>query len=198
MYLRGFSAWEGLSTLDRQQAEQCAAKGGTPIIRTRYVPSANALPGYMTGSEQPYFAGCQLPAAPSGGGAQINVSVPTNVNTQVSPQISPAFVQQDQPQNSPVSTATSANPQQSNSGAEFQEYLQQMENNRAASEARILETLQRQAVSTPQPVYAPITPVSDNMPETLPETVNKNIVPLAVAGAALLSIVAFFRSKKRS
>lgn len=41
-----------------------------------------------------------------------NVSTNTNVNTQVNPQISPVFVQQDEPRDSPVTTAVAqTNPQ---------------------------------------------------------------------------------------
>lgn len=190
MYLRGLAEWEGLTALDRQQAEQCAAKGGTPIIRKRFVPSANALPGYMTGSEQPYFAGCQLPAAPATSGGNISVNVPTTVNTQVSPQISPQFIQQDQPQNSPVTAGATANPQQDTGGA-----------NRDALISDLIQRLTPPAAVPQASVYVPqAMPVNyeteNNLPSSFPDTVNKNIVPLAVAGAALLSIVAFFRKKR--
>lgn len=189
MYLRGLGAYDHLPPAVKADAENCEARGGIPVIGyTAFDANRSPIPSSA------YLRACQLPAASGGSGAQINVSVPTNVNTQVSPQISPSFVQQDKPQNSGVSTGASANPQQSNSGAEFMDYLQQMEQSRAASEARILDTLQRQAVSTPQADY--LQPATE-APQSLPETVNKNIVPLAVAGAALLSIVAFFKSKKR-
>jgi len=51
---------------------------------------------------------CCMPPAPvaSSAPANISVSVPTNIQTQVSPQISPNFIQQSNPQDSPVNAST--------------------------------------------------------------------------------------------
>jgi hypothetical protein len=59
-------------------------------------------------------AGALLPMATGGGGAgnayaMPGVTVSPAIQTQVSPQISPSFVQQMQPQNSPVSTGATQN-----------------------------------------------------------------------------------------
>lgn len=88
--------------LVQAEIRRCEAAGGYPIVRYNAY-DANRAPL----ASSAYVAGCDMPkaAAPGASSAPINISVPTQISTQVSPQISPVLVQQDQPQNSPV-TAT--------------------------------------------------------------------------------------------
>ncbi len=49
---------------------------------------------------------CSAPAAAPTATSTVTVTVPTNVNTNINPQISPNLIQQQQPQNSPVTAGT--------------------------------------------------------------------------------------------
>lgn len=189
MYLRGYIM------RNLQDQAPCLQVGGTPV-------TVDPCQGYspFTCTAKPYydcFKDTPAAVAASGSPANISVSVPTNVNTQISPQISPSFVQQDQPSNSPVSTAASANPSQSTAQADIADYLQQYEKAAAQREARLLDALNAGGVSTPQATYlAPPAPAEAGaMP--FPDYVQKNIVPLAVAAAALISIAAYLKSKRK-
>lgn len=83
--------------------DDCRARGGVPAFTILH-GGYNAPFPYGT---QYRAWTCQLPAAPAGGGTNVNVSVPTRVDTQVSPQISPVMVQQEHPTNSPVNATPS-------------------------------------------------------------------------------------------
>ncbi len=105
--------------------------------------------------------------------AQISVNVPTNVNTQVSPQVSPNLIQQQQPTNSPVGAATTANPSQSTAGEEiYQRLLDEIEAARRQTNAGAMDTLSAQ--QTPGPALLAV-----DRPATVDNSDNGSSVTIA-------------------
>lgn len=80
----------------------------------------------------------EAPRAPSGGTSiAASVSVPTQIQTQISPQISPVFIQQSNPQGSPVGAGTAmTGATQQAGGAEMLAFLREQEANRQAEALR--------------------------------------------------------------
>ena len=133
--------------------DDCRARGGIPNYTdsTRTNPTASELIPYAQRQQKVRTWTCQVPVSAPPPSAPITISVPTSVQTAVSPQVSPVFVQQDEPQNSPVSAGTvqaspspmstsqSPVPQGSSvdtRNAMFDDYLQKMMEQSAADAAR--------------------------------------------------------------
>lgn len=125
----------------------CRASGGIPVLRAYQVYDANRVG--IPGTE---IWECQMPTAAAPVASQpVTITVPTTVQTQVSPQVSPVFIQQSNPQNSPVGAATSqqmpttqsATPQTSVGAPDssFYEYLKQNEARAAEREQALFDLL---------------------------------------------------------
>lgn len=100
MYLGALAVF---NTEIENEIRRCEAAGGYAVVGYgAYDANRAPIPASA------YVRGCQMPpAAPSQPSAPVTVTVPTTVQTQVSPQVSPVFTQQDQPQSSPVTAASS-------------------------------------------------------------------------------------------
>jgi hypothetical protein len=200
---------------------QCVAKGGR--VTTRYSSfdaNGRGLP--------PVSFGCALPAVASGSSGPVYITN-TNENsvlTTVSPQISPIFVQQQQPENSPVNAAAqqvapapqSVGPspitesRTSAPNTEFQEYLELMRAENAAREEReqsFYDTIAKSLAPNspvasvapePQVVYAgSVGPTGYGEPETAPvagPTKLEQYTPLIVFASALIGLAAVLKRSK--
>ena len=166
--------------------DDCRARGGIPNYTdsTRTNPTASELIPYAQRQQKVRTWTCQVPVSAPPPSAPITISVPTSVQTAVSPQVSPVFVQQDEPQNSPVSAGTvqaspspmstsqSPVPQGSSvdtRNAMFDDYLQKMMEQSALDAARQQELLDRYAAQSSPVNYGSVSAPSLGPSVAVPE-----------------------------
>lgn len=117
--------------------DDCRRAGGVPrVYHARYDAAGRPLPGFET-------YGCDFPPAGGAKGSEIVISVPTTTQTEVSPQVSPQFIQQQQPEDSPVGV----------------ELRKDTETVTREPDSALIDLL-RQVVPPPQNVYVPPAPAT--------------------------------------
>lgn len=188
MYLHGLGDTAVYSAATQADIQRCIAAGGYPVLGyTGY--DINRAPIAATA----YVRACQMPqvAPQSAPAANIAVNVPTTVSAQISPQVSPVFVQQDQPQNSPVSAGTK---QDATTHAVSQQEMEDMISSRLsapgqASDDELLQSL-RDLFNPPAPgVMADPGPTGSN-PQAVVSPVPQSTAVAASPSLASMGIVA--------
>lgn len=177
MYLRGFPVVSGNIQQIGSDPDACRAAGGVPYVISDLVTD------FRTNAIRREW-GCRMP---SGGGAasggNVTVTVPTT--TTVSPQISPQFIQQQQPENSPIGAGIQRDTNTSTQGVS-EDYLQQLAAERDAYARQALEA--QSYANNPSPYIVPETTVSADASRQAVqdgEVVQPMVSPLMMVLAAL-------------